>query len=112
MAIDRLKSSIWVQAQIKLCALQNIPLYVLSKGDPDAGAILLKICDLTGTCRLYTQTRTLAGELAWSRGLGEGPVDEADANAYIARQQSYDPDLWVIEVEDPGGRYVLDGEII
>ncbi|MGY8791176.1 MAG: DUF1491 family protein [Pseudomonadales bacterium] len=26
----------------------------------------------------------------------------------ISRQRSFDPDLWVIEVEDREGRYLLD----
>ena len=32
-------------------------------------------------------------------------MDEA-----IARQRSFDPDIWVIEVEDRGGRHLLDEE--
>ena len=52
------------------------------------------------------------GTLAWMRGTGETLVDEKDADAYIERQRGRDPDLWVLEIEDPHHRYDLDGEII
>jgi len=31
-------------------------------------------------------------------------------DAAIARQRGFDPDLWVIEVEDRAGRHLLDEE--
>jgi hypothetical protein len=36
--------------------------------------------------------------------------DEPELDAAITRQRSYDPDLWVIEVEDRAGRHLL-GEL-
>jgi hypothetical protein len=33
---------------------------------------------------------------------------EADVDASIAKQRSFDSDLWVIEVEDRAGRHLLD----
>jgi len=38
--------------------------------------------------------------------LSEG--DERDVDAALARQRSFDPDIWVIEVEDRQGRHLLD----
>ena len=43
MVEPKLKSSIWVTAQVKMCDKNSIPIFVLKKGDPDAGSILLKI---------------------------------------------------------------------
>ena len=41
-----------------------------------------------------------------SSRIAEG--DEAEVDASIERQRRFDPDLWVIEVEDRQGRHLLD----
>ncbi|MFV2034514.1 MAG: DUF1491 family protein, partial [Halocynthiibacter sp.] len=47
----------------------------------------------------------LSGARAWVV-LAEG--DEREVDASLSRQKSFDPDLWVIEVEDRAGRHLLD----
>ena len=108
----RVKTKMWVQAQVRLCDQAFIPFMVLKKGDPDAGVVLLKLNRLQGGCTVYTQTRTLDGEPAWRIAIGAEPVSDSDADDYIARQQKYDSDLWVVEVEDSTGGYELDGELL
>jgi hypothetical protein len=49
---------------------------------------------------------------AWSRGTGPNPVSEPEADAYITRQLQYDPDVWVLEIEDRKGQYKLEGKIV
>jgi hypothetical protein len=36
------------------------------------------------------------------------PAPDADAEAYLARQIRFDPDVWIIEIEDRAGRHFLD----
>lgn len=112
MGIDRLKTGLWVQAQVRLCGINNIAIYVLRSGDDDAGALILKISPMDGTCRLYMQVRGSSGEIAWSIAGAEARMAEADADAYLERQLNIDPDIWIIEIEDPDGRYRLDGALI
>jgi len=109
---DRLKSKIWVQAQVRICDRECIPVVISHKGDADAGAILLKIGCPDKGYHVFTQTRTVAGSLGWMRGTGDAPVSDGDADSYIHRQRNFDPDIWVMEIDDPDGRYVFDGEII
>lgn len=102
-----------MQAQTRICGLSNISIYVVNKGDPDAGVVLLKVSRLDGLCRLYSQIRDVSGELAWSQTASGGErLSESDADAYIERQKNFDPDIWVIEIEDPDDRYQLDGKEI
>jgi hypothetical protein len=108
----RLKSGLWVRALIRRYDGQAIPATVLSKGDEDAGAILIKVSRRERGCVVLDRTQDLAGELVWRRATGPEPVDEATADSYIARQAGRDPDLWVIEIEAGTSEIVLDGTVV
>ena len=107
----RLKTAIWVKALIRRCDLAAIGVAVTARGDGDAGAVLLKLVPRDGGCTVLAQTRRLDGTLGWMRATGPEPVPEPDADAYIARQRSRDPDLWVVEVETTEIETLLDAPI-
>ena len=94
----RVKAKLWVQMALRLGEGAARPGMVVRRGDPDAGGILVV---LRGRDGLMVLSQVRAGEAAWLRGTGAAPVDEAAADAYVARQVGFDPDLWVIEFEAP-----------
>jgi hypothetical protein len=108
----RLKSGLWVKALIRRYDGQAIPATVVRKGDADAGAILVKINRRERGCIVLNRVQDQAGALVWQHATGAAPVDEATADAYVARQVGRDPDLWVIEIEDRGREIVLDGTTV
>jgi hypothetical protein len=108
----RLKTGLVVQAALRLATAQAIPIFVVRRGDADAGAILLKLNRLEHGFTILAQTRTLEGELAWMRATGAEPVDEPTADAYVERQVKRDPDLWVVEIEDRAGRPIFAGRVL
>ena len=108
----RLKSSIWVQAQLRLCDRAMIPFVVMRRGDPDAGAILIKLDRGQQGCVVLARSYHPAGGRVWIRATGEQPVAEADADAYLTRQIGFDPDIWILAIEDTAGRYQPDGQAI
>lgn len=108
----RLKAKLWVQAQIRACMAEGVTATVARRGDPDAGAILVKLNRGPLGCEVLTQVRDATGAPAWLRGTGPDPVLETDADAYIARQIERDWDLWVVEIEDRQGRPPLGGAVI
>jgi hypothetical protein len=108
----RLKSDIQVKALIRRCDLAMIGVVVTARGDPDAGAILIKLYDRAVGTAVLAQARRADGTLGWMRATGADPVAEADADAYITRQRDRDPDLWVVEIETATPETVLDDGII
>jgi hypothetical protein len=36
------------------------------------------------------------------------PAAEADVEARLARETRFDPDVWIVEIEDRAGRHFLD----
>ncbi len=107
-----LKAGIWVSAQVRLCDIAAMPAMVRRKGDPDAGSIILKLDRLDGTSVVLSQSRDGAGARTWLAPLGRAAAADADAETYIARRISSDPDVWVLEIEDPGGRYEPDAPVV
>jgi hypothetical protein len=104
--VTRLTTDFWVAAYLNRLRLSDIPAFVVAKGDPTAGAVLVKQNTLDGRARAFQRSFDLmTGERAWIT-LTEG--DEAEVDAAIARQRGFDRDLWVIEVEDRDGRHLLD----
>jgi hypothetical protein len=91
--------------------VQNKPGMVLRKGDADAGSVLVALRGRSGVMVL-SAFRATDGELAWLRGTGPEPVDEATADAYITKQTRYDSDLWVIEFD--AGDYLppFEGKVV
>lgn len=108
MSTPKLTADFWVKAYLTRLRLADIPAFVVARGDATAGAVLIKQSTLDGQARAFQRSFNLmSGERAWVV-LAEG--DEAGVDAAIGRQRSFDPDLWVIEVEDRAGRHLLDEE--
>lgn len=105
MAAPRLTAEFWVQAYLRRLRLHDIPAFVTARGDATAGAVVVKLNTLDGSARAFARSYDATGARVWSP-LAEGGEGEVDA--VLARQRGFDPDLWVIEVEDRAGRHLLD----
>ena len=103
--MSRLTADFWVAAYRARLEALGIPVYIAARGDPTAGAVLVKLATLDGRARLFGRVSRLEGGQVWDV-IAEGPEPEVDEAA--ARQRRYDPDLWLVEVEDRHGRHLLD----
>ena len=99
-----LKARFWVDALRWRAEGAGASVYVAHKGDPDAGAVLVKLLLPGRVARLFAPVRDFNGERVWSQPLGGEPVSESDAAAYADKRLASDPDLWVVEIDDPHGR--------
>lgn len=103
--MTRLTAEFWVHAYLRRLSLANIPAFVTAKGDATAGAVLIKQAPLDGTAIAFQRSYDLDGNRVWVI-LTEGA--ERDVDATLTKQRSFDPDLWIVEVEDRDGRHLLD----
>lgn len=108
MADARLTAEFWVKAHIRRCAVANVPAVVVRRGDATAGQVILKLNGFDAGCSVLVAGSSMDGGRVWRRATGAEPVSEADADAYIERQAGFDPDLWVLEIEDRDGRHFLE----
>lgn len=106
--MTRLPTHIWADALIRRVNIGGASAFVTQKGDKDRGDVLIKIARLDGRAAYLVRSPMSFDELqfdwlptpgAWAE---EREVDEA-----LSRRRGYDPDLWIIEIEDPAGRHFL-----
>lgn len=108
----RLPAHLWIEAQLKPLNDRGIFYYIQQRGEQSTGTILLKLNGLAGECRLISQQRDIEGQLGWMNALRKERVEEADADQYIKRAITRDPDLWVIEIEDREMNNPFEGDMI
>jgi hypothetical protein len=107
----RLKAGIFVRALIRRAEVAGASAFIVRKGAEEAGAVILRLARLDGTMLVLNQVRMGDGKLAWAQPLGDwGP--EAGAMAWCDKQVKFDPDLWIVEIEDRQGRAFVDEEIV
>ena len=114
----RLKSGIWVAAYLRRCDVEGIFAAVRRRGAEEAGAIFIKINRLDGTGTLYGPAPQAvfdearpADRMFIAMAGGEKPAAEAELEARLVKEIRFDPDLWIVEVEDRAGRNFLDNLI-
>jgi hypothetical protein len=105
--MNELKAGFWIDALRWRAEAAGASVYVARRGDPDAGAVLIKVLLAGGMAHLFAPVRNFEGDRVWAQPLGAAPSPEADATAYIERRAARDPDLWVVEIDDPKGRHFL-----
>jgi hypothetical protein len=111
----RLKSGIWVAAYLRRCNVEGAFAVVRRRGADEAGAVFIIVNRLDGSATLYGPAPQSAfdeaqpAERIFAPVLGGAtPVPEADIEARLTREIRFDPDLWIVEVEDRAGRHFLE----
>ena len=115
----RLKSSIWVSAYVRRCDIEGAFAAVRRRGAEEAGTIFIKLNRLDGTGTLYGPAAQAmfdearpADRLFTALAGVPGPAPEADLEARLAKELKFDPDVWIVEVEDRQGRHFLDDALV
>ncbi len=115
----RLKSGIWVAAYLRRCNIEGASAVVRRRGAEEAGAVFIVINRLDGSAILYGPAPQTAFDKArpsdrmFTATLGaDKPASDADIEARLTREIRFDPDVWIVEVEDRAGRHFLDDNVV
>jgi hypothetical protein len=100
-----------VRALLRRVQVAGASAFVVRSGAEEAGAIILKIAKLDGTVLVLNQARNAKGELVWAQPLG-GWTEEKRAAEWCDKQVKFDPDLWIVEIEDREGRTFVDEPVV
>jgi hypothetical protein len=104
-----LKSEFWVKAYLKRLSLEGISGYVVHHGDDDAGDLLIKVSTFDGAAQLFQREHDLeTRQRVWNCTFFGS---EEDTDALVKKKLGFDPDLWVLEVEEMQGRHFLDSTV-
>jgi len=106
----RLRSDFWVSAYLRRCGVEGVDAALRKRGAAEAGAIFVKVDHLDGTASLYGPAPQMfldeRGERLFTPVLqGATPLDVEER---MVRELRFDPDLWLVEVDDRAGRHFLD----
>ena len=106
----RLKSGIWVAAYLRRCQVEGAQAVLRRRGAEEAGAIFIKLNRLDGTLTVLSPAQR-GEDRVWTRPLGD-TADEQRCSDYFAKQLRFDPDIWIVEIEDRLGRFFVDEPIV
>ena len=109
----RLKSAIWVAAYLRRCQTEGIFGAVRRRGAEEAGAVFVKVALLDGNAILYAPApQTVYDESRPADRVfapsSREPVAEQAVEERLAKEVRFDPDVWIVEIEDRAGRHFLD----
>ena len=110
----RIKSGIWVAAYVRRAHIEGAFAVVRRRGAEEAGAVFIKIARRDGTAELFGPAPQSAfdesrpADRVFVRCMKTQPAPEVEVEAYLAREIKFDPDVWIVEVEDRAGRNFLD----
>jgi hypothetical protein len=111
----RLRADIWVAAYIRRREIEGAFAVLRRRGAAEAGAIFIKLDRLDGRAALYApapQSELAEAERGverlWRRAHREEWVEPAEVERRLKREIEFDPDLWIVEVEDRDGHARLD----
>lgn len=111
----RVTSSLWVSAHLRRAQIEGAFATLVSKGAEEAGAIFIIVNDLQGKYVLFGP----APQTEYDPESNGGRLFEqlltthawSDVDDHLSGEKRFDPDIWVIEIEDRAGRsFLLDHE--
>lgn len=97
----RLATSVLATSLMRRCESIGGFAAVISKGDPTAGSILVILTEMGGNPRLLERVLQADGAYSWQVTSIQDTDKRQDFLHLLERRRSFDPDLWLIELDVP-----------
>src|SRR5262249_43503354 len=108
------KTAIWVAAHLRRCFGQGLTGVVARRGSDEAGSVFVRVILRDGSIRLFGPAPGPAfdeqGRRRFLLRMTANRDESQGIEAMIAREVRFDPDLWVLEIDDPAGSGLLDAD--
>ena len=72
---------------------------VLSKGDPEGGAIVLVVTNRGRHFASLERVLGIDGSYQWNATGPAESAESAEVASFLAKRRQFDPDLWLIELD-------------
>ena len=87
------------------------------RGAAEAGAIVIKLDCLDGSAVLYgpapqAEVDDRESPRTFMRMHKLDRIPTPDAEARLRREVDFDPDLWIVEIDDRNGRVLIDEDVL
>ena len=97
----RLATSVLVTALMRRAESEGGFAAVLNKGDATAGAVLVILNEKGRKQRVLERVLQPGGTYSWQDLMSQAIEDEEEFLRLMERRRSFDPDLWLIELDVP-----------
>lgn len=109
------KTEIWIKAHMRRCFNAGMTCAVVRRGASEAGTVMFVVATAHDAHWVYMPAPGPAYDETGSRKFvirnkDPHPMTGGEVAAFVDRQLSFDPDLWVIDIDDPSGTGLLDIE--
>jgi hypothetical protein len=72
---------------------------VLSKGERDAGTIMVVVTENGANSKVYERMPQVDGTRKWTCSKTQDPENRHEFSEYLDRRGRQDPDLWIVELD-------------
>lgn len=100
-------------AYLRRCASEQVVAVLRRRGAAEAGAVFVKVDRLDGSAVLYAPApqsvfEARGIERRFSRAHASEHLEVGEIEQRLTKEIRFDPDVWIVEVEDRQARCFLD----
>lgn len=100
--VPRLPASVEVSALLRQVNAEGGFATVVAKGEPDAGTILLILCENGQNQRVFERMPMADGTRGWHCARRLDPAEPDKFHDWLERRRCQDPDMWIVELDIVG----------